>query len=216
MILICYYHIMLLLTYWRVICLQVPDVMDQHASSFKVPDQAFKPRILKTDAQSRLRNLRVYHPPRRKSRSCDIGDLHVRKIYKFVASLSEKHWFNTDDWSLQRDPTFWLYVFRFHFNFIPLCPFHFVDGFYCMLTSSVYISCLSVKATCLSRFFVPYQYQARTGLHGSFSIPHITTSLKIQTFALDHFCSLYNYQSTQQNIFAMLETSIEIMFTYKL
>jgi len=149
MILICYYHIMLLLTYWWVICLQVPDVMDQHASSFKLPDQAFKPRILKTDAQSRLRNLRVYHPPRRKSRSCDNGDLHVRKIYIFVASLLEKHWFDTDDWSLQQDPTFWL--FRFHFNFIPLCPFHFVDGFYCMFTSSVYVSCLSVKATCLSR-----------------------------------------------------------------
>jgi len=65
--------------------------------------------------------------------------------------FSKKHWFNTDDWSLQQDPTFWLYVFRFHFKFIPLCPFHFVDGFCCMLTSSLYVSCLSIKATYLSR-----------------------------------------------------------------
>jgi len=65
-------------------------MVDQHASSFKLPDQAFKPCILKTEAQSRLRNLRVYHPPRRKSQSHDNGDLHVRKIYKFVASLLEE------------------------------------------------------------------------------------------------------------------------------
>jgi hypothetical protein len=84
------YLIMLLLTYWRAICLQVLDIMDQHASSFKLPDQAFKPRILKTEAQSRLRNLRVYHPPRRKSRSCDNGDPHVRKINICVASLLEE------------------------------------------------------------------------------------------------------------------------------
>lgn len=63
----------------------------------------------------------------------------------------KKHWFSTDYWSLQQDPTFWLYLFRFHFNFIPLCLFHFVDGFHCMHTSSVYISCLSVKAIYLSR-----------------------------------------------------------------
>ncbi|XP_065209266.1 spermatogenesis-associated protein 7 homolog isoform X2 [Planococcus citri] len=33
---------------------------------FNAPNKPFNPRILKTSAQSKLRNLRVYHPPRRK------------------------------------------------------------------------------------------------------------------------------------------------------
>jgi hypothetical protein len=70
-------------------CRRVPDVMDQHASSFKLPDQAFKPRILKTDAQSRLHNLKVYYPPRRKSRSCDSGDLHEEEKQQHQPSEEE-------------------------------------------------------------------------------------------------------------------------------
>ncbi|PNF36552.1 hypothetical protein B7P43_G15879 [Cryptotermes secundus] len=60
-------------------CKRAPDIMDQHAHSFKLPDRAFKPRILKTDVQSRLRDLRVYHPPSRKGRPRDYSELQVRK-----------------------------------------------------------------------------------------------------------------------------------------
>jgi len=70
-------------------CRRVQDMVDQHASSFKLPDQAFKPRILKTEAQSRLRNLRVYHPPRRKSRSHDSGDLHEQEKQQHQPSEEE-------------------------------------------------------------------------------------------------------------------------------
>lgn len=70
-------------------CRRVPDIIDQHASSFKLPDQAFKPRILKTEAQSKLRNLRVYHPPIRKRLSCDNGDLHEQEKQQHEQSEEE-------------------------------------------------------------------------------------------------------------------------------
>lgn len=60
-------------------CKTAPDIMDRHANRFKLPDTAFKPRILKTDVQSRLRDLRVYHPPSRKGQPHDCGELQVRK-----------------------------------------------------------------------------------------------------------------------------------------
>ncbi|PSN36420.1 hypothetical protein C0J52_11665 [Blattella germanica] len=48
------------------------DLIDRHAENFENPNKPFKPRILKSDAQSRVREMREYHPPcrRRRSREC--------------------------------------------------------------------------------------------------------------------------------------------------
>nr|CAD7402606.1 unnamed protein product [Timema poppensis] len=43
-----------------------PDLLERHNDNFVLPSKAFQPRILKSSAQSKLRELRVYHPPRRK------------------------------------------------------------------------------------------------------------------------------------------------------
>nr|CAD7194615.1 unnamed protein product [Timema douglasi] len=43
-----------------------PDLLERHNENFALPSKAFQPRILKSSAQSKLRELRVYHPPRRK------------------------------------------------------------------------------------------------------------------------------------------------------
>ncbi|XP_047110304.1 spermatogenesis-associated protein 7 homolog [Schistocerca piceifrons] len=42
------------------------DIMEVHSKDFISPSKPFKPRILKTDAEPRIRNLRVYYPPRKK------------------------------------------------------------------------------------------------------------------------------------------------------
>jgi hypothetical protein len=62
----------------------LPDIMDQHAKSFKSPDQAFTPRILKTKAQSRLRDLRVYHPPSKRSQPQECGKQKVRRKHTCI------------------------------------------------------------------------------------------------------------------------------------
>ncbi|XP_069681954.1 spermatogenesis-associated protein 7 homolog isoform X2 [Periplaneta americana] len=55
------------------------DILERHADHFKSPDREFKPRILKTEAQSKLRDLRVYHAPIRRSRPCNCSVLQKRK-----------------------------------------------------------------------------------------------------------------------------------------
>nr|CAD7258699.1 unnamed protein product [Timema shepardi] len=46
-----------------------PDLLERHNENFVLPSKAFQPRILKSSAQSKLRELRVYHPPRRKMKN---------------------------------------------------------------------------------------------------------------------------------------------------
>lgn len=64
------------------------DIMEIHSKDFVSPSKPFKPRILKTDAEPRLRNLRVYYPPRKKV-------LHKRVTTDVkendLAGVSEEH-----------------------------------------------------------------------------------------------------------------------------
>jgi hypothetical protein len=93
-------------------------------------------------------------------------------------------------------------------------PLHFVDGFYCMLTSSVYVSCLSVKATYLSRHLhtltVPGAYwPAWNFLHS----PHndISQDPDIRIRPLLFFGQLSKYWT--KYLCYVGNCSIEIMFT---
>lgn len=85
--------------------MQASDIMDQHANSFKLPDQAFKPRILKTDVQSRLRDLRVYHPPSRKGRPRDYSELQVRKhVHVRILCMNQRYLLILSSQSLRKWP----------------------------------------------------------------------------------------------------------------
>ncbi|CAG2057240.1 unnamed protein product [Timema podura] len=54
-----------------------PDLLERHNENFVLPSKAFQPRILKSSAQSKLRELRVYHPPRRKINLEGVPTLNV-------------------------------------------------------------------------------------------------------------------------------------------
>ncbi|XP_021936184.1 spermatogenesis-associated protein 7-like isoform X2 [Zootermopsis nevadensis] len=67
----------------------LPDIMDQHAKRFTSPDRAFRPRILKTETQSRLHDSRVYHPASRKIRLSHHGRLHEQQKLQHQQSEEE-------------------------------------------------------------------------------------------------------------------------------
>jgi hypothetical protein len=125
----------------------------------------------------------------------------------------KKHWFSTDDWSLQQDPTFWLYVFRFHFNYIPssFC------GWFLLHANKFCICLLFVKATYLSRHLhtltVPGTYwPAWNFLHS----PHndISQEPNIHITPLLFFGQPSKYWT--KYLCYVGNCSIEVMFTCKL
>lgn len=50
--------------------------------SFVVPKKPFSPTILKSNAQSKLRNLRVYHPPRKKRVILNVSETSQSSLVK--------------------------------------------------------------------------------------------------------------------------------------
>lgn len=71
------------------------DLMEKHSKCF-ISHNSFFPRILKTNATSKLKNSKVYHPPRKKNGTKRASDWVCIKRGQIVDSIFHSH-FSHDD-----------------------------------------------------------------------------------------------------------------------